>query len=443
MQLIAGATGLVPEAEIQAVSSLPELSKLSEAAPHAAKDLLAKTAMLKLNGGLGTSMGLEKAKSLLEVKDGRSFIDLIASQVKHMRASFGQKVLFVLMNSFSTSEDTKAFLAEKHPDLLQEPYIELMQNSSPKVDAATLLPASYPSSPENEWCPPGHGDIYPSLLGSGMLESLLNSGIEYLFVSNSDNLGATLDLTLLEYFATSGLEFLMEVCERTAADKKGGHLCTRASDGKHMLRESAQCPESDKSFFEDITRHSFFNTNNLWIHLPSLKATLTAKGGCLPLPLIKNKKTVNPRDSKSDPVFQLETAMGSGIECFEKTGAIVVPRTRFAPVKTCADLFVLRSDVFRIAEDVTIVSVMPQIPLVKLDDAHFKLVDQMEALVEAPPSLIGATSLVVKGPVFFSKGVVVKGDVTLEAQGPGSVLKAGVYESGVHQVVSEAAKVTV
>lgn len=191
-QLVAGATGLVAEADIKAAASLPDLRKLTESAPNSVKPLLAKTAMLKLNGGLGTSMGLEKAKSLLVVKDGQPFIDLIAQQVKHMRATFGQQVKFILMNSFSTSEDTKAFLAAKHPDLLAEPDIELMQNSSPKVDASTLTPASYPENPENEWCPPGHGDIYPSLLGSGMLDRLLSHGIEYVFVSNSDNLGATL-----------------------------------------------------------------------------------------------------------------------------------------------------------------------------------------------------------------------------------------------------------
>jgi UTP--glucose-1-phosphate uridylyltransferase len=243
------------------------------------------------------------------------------------------------------------------------------------------------------------------------------------------------DLTLLEYFANSGLDFLMEVCERTAADKKGGHLCVRASDGKLMLRESAQCPDADKSYFEDITRHSFFNTNNLWLSLSALKKTLDAKGGSLPLPLIKNKKTVNPRDSKSAPVFQLETAMGSGIECFDKAGAIIVPRTRFAPVKTCSDLFVLRSDVFRISEDATIVAVTDKVPLVKLDDAHYKLVDQMEALVESPPSLLGATSLTVKGRVLFTKGVIIKGDCVLEAEGTEpAALGAGEFGTGTHKV---------
>ena len=80
--------------------------------------------------------------------------------------------------------------------------------------------------------------------------------------------------------------------------------------GKVMLRESAMCPDADKASFEDINRHKFFNTNNLWISLPALHAKLAACDGVLPMPLIKNKKTVNPRDSGSAPVYQLETAMG-------------------------------------------------------------------------------------------------------------------------------------
>ncbi|KAG1675771.1 hypothetical protein FOA52_012427 [Chlamydomonas sp. UWO 241] len=435
-QLVAGVTGLVPEADIDAVSSLPRLDGMEEAPAHAVKNILAKSAVLKLNGGLGTSMGLEKAKSLLEVKDGKTFVDLIAEQVEHMRAAFDRKVLFILMNSFSTSDDTRAFLADKHADLLSEPYIELMQNSSPKVDAATLGPASYPENPEQEWCPPGHGDIYSALLGSGMMDRLLADGVEYLFVSNSDNLGATLDTTLLHYFVTSGAPFMMEVCERTGADKKGGHLCRRKADGKLMLRESAMCPDGDKAAFEDISLHKFFNTNNLWVNLPALKEALAASGGSMELPMIRNKKTVNPRDASSEPVFQLETAMGSAIECFDGAGAIVVPRSRFAPVKTCGDLFVLRSDVYMIAEDATIQASVPNAPapLVKLDDKHYKLVDMMEALVEAPPSMVDCSSLTVTGAVKFSAGVVLKGDVQIE--GPG-VLPAGVYTGDVKVAAPE------
>mmetsp|Transcript_14726 Transcript_14726/g.36716 ORF Transcript_14726/g.36716 Transcript_14726/m.36716 type:complete len:475 (-) Transcript_14726:257-1681(-) len=418
-QLAGGATGMVPESDIEAVAELPKLTDMPDPDQASLKGLLSATAVLKLNGGLGTSMGLEKAKSLLVVKDGKTFLDLIAEQVKHMRATYGSKVAFILMNSFSTSDDTRAFLATAHADLLQEPHIELLQNMSPKVDAATMGPASCPAHPDLEWCPPGHGDIYPALLGSGMLKSLLQQGIKYLFVSNSDNLGATLDLTLLSHFATSGQAFLMEVCERTGADKKGGHLCRRAKDGVFMLRESAMCPDADKGAFEDIGKHKFFNTNNLWLNLEALQAKLAESGGFLPLPLIKNKKTVNPRDSKSAPVFQLETAMGSAIECFTNAGAVVVPRSRFAPVKTCGDLLVLRSDCYEIAEDATVAARVSHLPLIKLDDAHYKLVDALESLIPpgCEPSLAGATSLTVKGAVKFHKGVVVKGDCVLEAAG--------------------------
>jgi hypothetical protein len=255
----------MPEADIAPADGLPSLAALPAAAAspadadadaHAASTaaLLAKTAVLKLNGGLGTSMGLEKAKSLLEVKGGHTFLDLIALQVKALRARYAPaRVRFILMDSFATSADTRALLKERHPELEREAGWELLQNKSPKVDAATLAPARWPAHAEAEWCPPGHGDIYPSLLGSGMLDALLADGVEYLFVSNSDNLGATLDLALLRHFAAAaaagggggsggGQAFVMEVCERTAADKKGGHLAVRKADGKFVLRESAMCP---------------------------------------------------------------------------------------------------------------------------------------------------------------------------------------------------------
>ncbi|CAK0781252.1 hypothetical protein CVIRNUC_005325 [Coccomyxa viridis] len=410
-QLVAGVTGLMPEKDIEAITELPNLEKLQASDQGDLKTLLEQTAVLKLNGGLGTSMGLEKAKSLLPVKDGKTFLDLIAEQVVYTRNKFGSKVRFILMNSFSTSEDTKAYLSKSHGELIREEDAELLQNKSPKVDAATMQPISWPKDPSQEWCPPGHGDIYPSLLGSGMLDRLSKAGVKYLFVSNSDNLGATLDVSLLSYFAQSDKAFIMEVAERTAADKKGGHLCRRRSDGRFMLRESAMCPDEDKASFEDISKHKFFNTNNLWVNLPKLKAKLEASNGVLKLPLIKNKKTVNPRDSSSPPVFQLETAMGSAIECFDDAGAVVVPRERFAPVKTTNDLFGLRSDAYKVTEAHTVVLAAPKGPLVKLDDKHYKLVDKMDALTQAVPSLIHATSLTVKGPVRFQAGTSFAGDV--------------------------------
>lgn len=374
--------------------------------------LLSQTAVLKLNGGLGTSMGLEKAKSLLEIKSGITFLDIIVKQILYMRKKYGASVRFILMNSFSTSDDTMTYIKEKYPDLASEEGIELMQNMAPKVDTDTLGPVYWPKNRDLEWCPPGHGDLYPSLLGTGMLQKLQSSGIKYLFVSNSDNLGATLDLDLLQHFASSGYGFMMEVASRTAADKKGGHLAKRIVDGKFVLRESAMVADSDKEFFQDIQKHKFFNTNNLWVELNALKSTMDVNGGVVPLPLIKNKKTVDPRLKASTPVVQLETAMGSAITSFDNAGAILVPRTRFAPVKTCTDLFVLRSDAYRISRDNRILLSSQYSPVVSLSD-EYKVIDDLDKLVPSPPSLVGCISLKVSGPVSIRPNVVFQGNCKL------------------------------
>jgi UDP-N-acetylglucosamine pyrophosphorylase len=408
--LIAGKTGLIPEAGIQSVTTLPRFEELAVDS-NSAQSLLSQTVILKLNGGLGTSMGLEKAKSLLPIKNGQTFLDFIARQILFLRDKYESPLPFLLMNSFSTSEDTLTFL-KKYPQLGESKSLELMQNFVPKVDAATLRPISWPAEPDLEWCPPGHGDLYPALLGSGLLDRLLEQGVKFMFVSNSDNLGASLELKLLTYFAESNKPFLMEVCERTAADKKGGHLAQR--NGKLLLRESAQCPAEDIDAFQDIQKHRFFNTNNLWVRLDKLKTLLNASGGFIPLPMIKNVKTVDPRDKKSPQVIQLETAMGAAIECFDDAGAIVVPRTRFAPVKTTSDLLTLRSDAYDVTEDSRLVLASvcgEQPPAVDLDGDHYKLVDQLdEKLKGGVPSLKECRKLSVRGAVAFQTGNIFKGE---------------------------------
>ncbi len=413
--LTASDTGMIPESAITPVATLPSLAAIGSAPQGSgAAALLSQCAILKLNGGLGTSMGLEKAKSLLEVRPGVSFLDLIARQIQHFRQSSGARVRFLLMNSFSTSADTRAFLG-KYPDLGDPGSIELLQNKIPKVDAATLDPVQWPADPDLEWCPPGHGDLYAVLAGGGILDRLLAEGVKYLFVSNSDNLGATLDPALLAWFAASGRAFVMEVTARTESDRKGGHLALR--DGQFILRESAQCPDEDMPAFQDIAKHRFFNTNNLWLRLDRLSEALDDVGGFLPLPVIQNKKTVDPRLKTSPVVFQLETAMGAAIESFPDAGAIEVPRTRFAPVKTTADLLTLRSDAYQILEDGRVqlapecAGVPPRIEL----DGNYKLVDQLDAaLAGGAPSLKLCRSLRVAGPVLFSSGVRITGDVSIE-----------------------------
>jgi len=426
--LVSGANVMIPESVLESVDGLPTYETIS-AEPDAS--LLQKTVVLKLNGGLGTGMGLDKAKSLLPVTGGLSFLDLIAKQVASMKEEFKTNLAFMLMNSFSTSKDTLEALA-KYPDLGTGSDLEFVQNKAPKVTAADLTPATWGKDPSHEWCPPGHGDLYPAMLGSGTLDKLLGKGFKYMFVSNSDNLGATMDLKILAHFAKTEAPFMMEVAVRTDADKKGGHLAKKKEGGGLLLRESAQCVEEEEKAFQDTKRYGFFNTNNLWVDLEALKAQFEKHGGSLPLPVMKNSKTVDPRDKASTKVLQLETAMGAAIECFEGATALVIPRSRFAPVKTTNDLFALRSDAYVLTKDsrITLAEDRKGVPPdVKLD-GMYKFTDAMEKLIpEGPPSLIGCKKIVVEGEVSFATGVVVKGTVTFKnASGGAKVVAAGTYE---------------
>jgi UTP--glucose-1-phosphate uridylyltransferase len=408
-QLIEGQTGLIAEAEIEPVESLPDVETFPPELARIGRPALSKTVLIKLNGGLGTSMGLEKAKSLLVVKDELSFLDIIARQAQHTA------VPLVLMNSFATRDDSLAVL-QKYSDLPGDIPLDFVQHKAPKITQADLSPISWPQAPELEWCPPGHGDIYTALLTSRMLETLLAEGYEYAFVSNSDNLGAVMDPTILGYFAEEQLPFMMEVADRTEADRKGGHLARRP-DGQLLLRESAQCPPEDMAKFQDISRHKYFNTNNLWLNLPALKSLLQQKNNILGLPMIRNGKTVDPRDKNSTPVYQLETAMGAAIASFPGAGAIRVPRARFAPVKTTEDLLAVRSDAYVLTDDFRVVQnparKLEQV-VISLDSAYYKLIDDLEArFPHDAPSLIECERLAIAGDIKFGRNVKIKGNVTL------------------------------
>ena len=419
-QLLVGDSGLLGEDRIGPVETVPSVSDL---AGHEAvgSQALGQTVVIKLNGGLGTSMGLDRAKSLLPARANRSFLDLIARQMLHLCSEHGSTVPLLLMNSFATQRDSLDAL-DRFPELAsgQAPLpIDFLQHRVPRLDPETLAPVHWPNAPQREWCPPGHGDLYTALTATGLLRQLLEQGYRYAFVSNADNLGATLDPAILGWVIAEDIPFLMEVTDRMPADRKGGHLAMDR-DGRLRLRESAQCPESERAQFQDIERYRYFNTNNLWLNLQALADALEQRDGILGLPMIRNVKHVVPEDPATPRCVQVETAMGSALEVFENARILRVPRTRFAPVKTTSDLLVLWSDRYRVDNAGHVVPVARQALDLELDRRYFGTIANFRMrFPHGAPSLLEAESLRVQGDILFESDVVVRGRVNLVNEGSG------------------------
>ncbi len=411
-EVLKGETGLVHNRDIRPIDPA-EIETYDHliAYGRTGVDVFSQTVRIILNGGLGTSMGLSGAKSLIEIKDGMSFLDIIIRQAEN------SEVTLAFMNSFNTQEDTQTALRKLKPSKFP---IHFLQHKFPKILQQDFSLATWPINPVLEWNPPGHGDVYTALLTSGMLKSLLDDGIIYAFISNSDNLGARLDESLLGYFAHHQFPFMMEVAQKTAADIKGGHLA-RHNNGRLILREAAQCPANELDTFQDIQRYQYFNTNNIWVNLKALKSLFDQQKMIL-LPLILNPKNLDPRDANSPPVYQIESAMGAAISLFEGATAVNVPRMRFYPVKTCSDLLTVRSDcfVYNIDESLRINPSRikrnkPGVTQVDLDPKHYGSIDELDLRFPAGvPSLVDCDALIIEGDVLFEKDVKIKGTVKIK-----------------------------
>jgi UTP--glucose-1-phosphate uridylyltransferase len=274
---------------------------------------------------------------------------------------------------------------------------------------------SWTIDPALEWCPPGHGDLYTAIRGTGLLDDLIEAGYQRVFVSNSDNLGAVPDARVAGWFAQSGAPFAIEAVRRDANDKKGGHFATRTNDGRIVLRETAQTLPEDQAALADLSRHKYASTNNLWFDLVAMRDELDSRDGILGLPLIRNEKNVDPSDPSSPKVIQIETAMGAAIEVFEGSRLIEVGRDRFVPVKNTSQLLLLRSDVYDLGKDFVMDMRPDAAPYVELDKPYVLVGEFDKRFPSGAPSLKEAQSLVVHGDWTFGEGVKVVGEVTLEA----------------------------
>jgi UTP--glucose-1-phosphate uridylyltransferase len=396
--LLAGDRGVLDSDALEPVRHVPSLGELDEGdAP------LGRSVVIRLNGGLGTTMGLSGPKSLVEVKPQVTFLDVIVRQV------LAAQLPLVLMNSYATRGPSLAAL-EPYGSVSGDLPPDFLQHREPRVRAADLEPL-------DDWCPPGHGDLYAALLASGMLEAMLARGYRYAFVANADNLGAVVEPRIPAWMAREGIPFVMEVVQGTAADRKGGHIALR--DGRLVLRDTAQAP--DDGSFTDFKRWRFYNSNNLWVDLERLAALLDEHAGVLPLPLIVNRK-------EAGAVLQLETAMGSAIGVIDGARALRVPRTRFAPVKSTDDLLLVRSDAYELTADGRLLPVEGVgAPVIALDPRYYGSLHELERRFPAgPPSLRRCTSLTVRGDVVFGRDVELVGDV--ELRGPAHIPDDAVLE---------------
>lgn len=413
----------IREHDVEPIKTVPSFHEIYETIDHdKAVKAFAKTAFIKLNGGLGTSMGLSCAKSLLPVRRHKArqmrFIDIIIGQVLTARQRLGVDLPLILMNSFRTSKDTLQVLKRNRKFVQNDIPVEIIQHQEPKILAQTGEPVSYPEDPTLEWCPPGHGDLYSTIWESGILDKLSECGFSYLFISNSDNLGARPSRTLAQYFENTHAPFMIEVAKRTQADRKGGHIVRDIETGRMLLREMSQVNPEDKRSAQSINKHPYFNTNNIWIRIDALKKMLKKYNGVLPLPVICNNKTVNPTNPESAKVVQLETAMGAAVSLFDDAICVEVDRMRFLPVKTTNDLFIMRSDRFHLTDSYEMEDGNYIFPDIDLDPRYYRNIDDFnERFPYSVPALAAAKSVTIKGDWTFGNQVSMFADAVLQDSG--------------------------
>ncbi|BBN03362.1 UTP--glucose-1-phosphate uridylyltransferase [Marchantia polymorpha subsp. ruderalis] len=371
------------------------------------KSLLDKLAVLKLNGGLGTTMGCTGPKSVIEVRDGLTFLDLIVKQIEHLNGTYGSEVPLVLMNSFNTHEDTLEIVRKYEGSKLD--VMLFNQSQYPRICADDLMP--WPAKGKTDkagWYPPGHGDVFPALYNSGKLDELIAKGKEYVFIANSDNLGAIVDLKILKHLVNNGNEYCMEVTPKTLADVKGGTLI--AYEGRVQLLEIAQVADEHVNEFKSIDKFKIFNTNNMWVSLKAIKRLVEADA-------LKMEIIPNPKEVDGVKVLQLETAAGAAIRFFDKAIGVNVPRSRFLPVKATSDLLLVQSDLYTMEEGSVLrnpARTSAENPSVELGP-EFKKVGNFLQRFKSIPSILNLDSLKVAGDVAFGKDIVLKGTVIVDA----------------------------
>ena len=385
------------EGKILQYSSLPIPDKESLA------DSLARLTVCKLNGGLGTSMNCQGPKSAIIVRGKKTFLDLIIEQMIELNNKFQSDVPLMLMNSFRTHSTTDRIVGlskgvTKVISFCQNWYPRLLADDSGFLDALKLN--------LDAWYPPGHGDLYSCLFDKGYIDDLLKEGREFLFISNSDNLGATVDLKILNFIISNEIPFLMEVASKTEVDTKGGVLYQNKKQIK--LLEIADVPLEHVPEFCGTDKFKFFNTNNIWVNLVQIKKLL--EEGSLNLDLIVNRKII-----KNLNILQLETAVGSAFNSIPGAVGMNVPRSRFLSVKKTSDLLLVQSSLYKLERGTLKRNLAAKIT--SLPKVHFRSpfdeLKEYQKRIPVSPDITSLETLELEGQVSFKGEVTLKGNVRL------------------------------
>jgi len=396
----------LPQESIQPYSHLP-----APGTKEAVKELLDKLVVIKLNGGLGTSMGCSGPKSVIPVRNDLTFLDLTVQQIEYLNKKYDSDVPLVLMNSFNTDEDTMKIIRKYAGFKVKIKTFN--QSRYRRINKESLMPVPRSCHTEEDieaWYPPGHGDFYQSFANSGLLAEFVQEGKRHCFISNIDNLGATVDLNILNFTHTEQKEFVMEVTDKTRSDIKGGTLIQY--EGKLRLLEVAQVPKEHEDDFKSVKKFNVFNTNNLWISMPAIQRIVEERS--LDMEIIVNPKAL----AGGLNVYQLETAVGAAMKCFDSAIGINVPRSRFLPVKQTSDLLLVMSNLYSLDHGALIMSPMrmfPSTPLIKLGENHFKKVSPFLSRFGSIPDVLELDHLTVSGDVTFGRGVSLRGTVIIIA----------------------------
>ena len=377
------------------------------------KEILDKLVVVKLNGGLYNVMGCTGPRCVITVRNEFTFLDMHVQQVEKLNNKYGCEIPIVLMNSFNNHEETqKVFRKYTHVNV---PLYCFKQSQYPQIfkESFRTVPRSMSEEDKESWYPPGHGDFYQSFYNSGLLQKFIDDGKEYLFVSNIDNLGATIDLSILNYLLSQSCEqrseFVMEVTDKTKADVIGGTLIKYKE--KLRLLEISQVPKDYVEDFKAVSKFRIFNTNNLWVQLPAIKNLVESHMLCMEI--ITNNTQIN----NGDKIIELSTAIGAAVKCFNHSIGVNVPRSRFLPVKTCSDLLLVMSNLYNMSNGTLLMSSQRQFsttPFVKLGN-YFKKVKEFLKRFDGIPDIIDLDHLTVAGDVTFGRGIVLRGTVIIIA----------------------------